>query len=85
MSRLYASIESDKAKTQATRGGREHLTTHTRGWDTGVEVHAYVGDNGEDTFEVYLTRGSLNATDKILVATYTEADVRQHKAHTQVR
>ena len=57
MSRLYASIDSDARKTQATSRGHKHIETHTRGWDLGVRVIARTV-NDRDVFEVYATAGS---------------------------
>ena len=58
MSRLYASIDADASKTQATRRGHKSITAHVRGWNSGVEVRAYVDENDRDCFEVYRTGGS---------------------------
>jgi len=58
MSKLYASIDADSSQTEATRRGRKRITTHTRGWDVGVRVHAWVGDDEKVPLNVYRTTGS---------------------------
>lgn len=66
MSRLYASIDADASKTQATRRGHKDIETHTRGWDVGIRVHVYV-ENGVEVFNIYQTGGSHAATcDRII-------------------
>ena len=57
MSNLYASIDSDARKTQATSRGHRNISAHVRGWDSGVEVVARHDETG-DTFDVYVTSGS---------------------------
>jgi hypothetical protein len=58
MSRLYGSMDADASKTQATRRAHKNISAHVRGWDNGVEVHAYVDAEDRDCFEVYRTSGS---------------------------
>lgn len=63
MSRLYASIDADASKTQATRRGYKHIEAHVRGWNDGVRVVASVDDRegmrgGVDVFDVFRTSGS---------------------------
>ena len=68
MSRLYASIDSDARKTQATSRGHRVMSTHTRGWSLGVRVVASADPaSDEDTFDVYVTSGSGgNGSDVLL-------------------
>ena len=42
MSRLYGSIDADASKTLATRRAHRSISGHIRGWNSGVEVRAYV-------------------------------------------
>jgi hypothetical protein len=67
MSRLYASIDSDARKTQATSRGHKRIDAHVRGWDNGVEVVAN-GNGGKDVFYVYATGGSNAPSKRTLVA-----------------
>jgi len=67
MSRLYASIDSDARKTQATSRGHKHIDSHTRGWDLGVRVVASLEDSGREVFEVYATSGSNGGTSDDLI------------------
>lgn len=65
MSRLYASIDSDARKTQATSRGYKHMSAHVRGWDNGVEVVAN-GNGGKDVFYIYATGGSNNPSRELI-------------------
>lgn len=66
MSRLYASIDSDSRKTQATSRGHKYVNAHIRGWNSGVRIVAGI-EGDEDTFAVILTSGSSpSAPDRLL-------------------
>lgn len=69
MSKLYASIDSDARKTQATSRGHRHIESHTRGWDLGVRVRAIHDQikRDEDVFEIYVTSGSNGGAADVLV------------------
>lgn len=73
MSRLYASIDSDARKTQAMSRGHKYITTHTRGWNTGVEVDAYVTDDDRDAFRIYATSGSNGGTGRMFLGIVIDA------------
>ena len=68
MSRLYASIDSDTRKAQVTSRGHKHISTHTRGWDSGVLVVADTTGDG-DVFRVYATGGSNGVGSNRLIGT----------------
>jgi hypothetical protein len=67
MSKLYASINSDARKTEATSRGHKHISSHTRGWDLGVRVVATLNHNGREVFEVYVTSGSSGGPSDDLI------------------
>jgi hypothetical protein len=68
MSKLYASIDSDARKTEATSRGHKHISTHTRGWDLGVRVRSESDPvSGEPVFEVFVTSGSNGGEADVLV------------------
>ena len=71
MSSLYASIDADASKTQATRRGYRNISAHVRGWDSGVEVDARHDETG-DTFDVYVTTGSNGSGSRLLVGSVQE-------------
>ena len=75
MSRLYASIDSDARKTQATSRGHKNIEAHVRGWDTGVAVRAMVDSEDRDVFYVYATGGSNDGSLHKLVATIVDGQV----------
>ena len=67
VSKLYASISSDASRTEATRRGHKHISTHTRGRQLGVRVDAGLDHNGREVFEVYVTSGSgFGAADDLI-------------------
>ena len=68
MSRLYASIDSDARKTQATSRGHHNVEAHVRGWNLGVRVAARTCGE-DDVFDVYATSGSSGGESDVLVAT----------------
>jgi hypothetical protein len=68
VSRLYASIDSDSRRTLATSRGHRRIDTHTRGWDSGVRVVAYVDADDHDVIDVYQTAGSNGSASERLIA-----------------
>jgi poly(3-hydroxybutyrate) depolymerase len=77
VSRLYASIDSDARKTQATSRGHKNLSAHVRGWDSGVEVVASVNpETGTDEFHIYLTSGSNGGGSRELCGVVTPRDFK---------
>ena len=74
MSRLYASIDSDARKTQATSRGHKQISAHVRGWDDGVEVQAFADETGVG-FYIYQTGGSNGAMNPKLIATLRDGQV----------
>ena len=66
---LYGSIHADDHSTQATRGARRTITSHTRGWDLGVEVRGHIDPtSGEPEFEIRMTGGSNKPTPTRMIA-----------------
>jgi hypothetical protein len=76
MSRLYASIDSDARKTQATSRGNKEISAHVRGWDSGVRISAWIED-GQDVFGVYETGGSNDPANHRLLAVIGKASPPQ--------
>ena len=68
MSRLYGSLDADASKTTATRRAHRNITGHVRGWNSGVEIRAYVDEQDRDVFEVYRTGGSNGGLAPRMVA-----------------
>ena len=61
-------------KGEASRLGSEKngLDVHADGWASGVHVRAFVNDEGQDCFDVFLTGGSKGWVDRELVATVVD-------------
>lgn len=70
MSRFYGTL-TGQARTIATRRGgpSSGISAHPRGWDVGVVVDGYVGDNDSDTFDVRISGGSNDSGPTIPLAT----------------
>ena len=58
--------------TGNSEGGGISATGHIRGWEIGARVNCYVGPDGKDIIEVYLTSGSHGCKGDILVGRFTE-------------
>ena len=54
MSKLYATIDSDSRKTQATSRGHRNLTTHAASWDGAVRVNLETLEDGRIRYSVDL-------------------------------
>ena len=68
MSRFYGTVVGS-ANTPATRRGVRSIFAHPRGWDVGVTVSGYVGDNDSDTFDVRISGCSNDSGPTIPLAT----------------
>lgn len=74
MAHFYAEIQGNRG--EATRMGTEKsgIYGHIRGWDVGISVYGGVDDNGEDSFDVWLTSGSNGYGAKKKIGTFTRKD-----------
>ena len=56
---------------EASRLGSEKngLDVRANGWTSGIHVQAFVNDEGQDCFNVFLTKGSQGWGDRELIAT----------------
>ncbi len=71
MSRFYGDVQGSRGKTSRT-GSKAGIKSHTRGWNSGVEVIGEVDSNGNDTFTVFQTGGSNGACAKKLLGYLVE-------------
>jgi hypothetical protein len=55
--RFAATVQGFDHSTESSRFSHQGITSHIRGWDTGIKVIASVSD-GEEAFDVYITSGS---------------------------
>lgn len=55
-------------KGEASRlGSKENgLNVVANGWESGIHVEAYVNDEGQDCFNVFLTKGSGGYGSKLI-------------------
>lgn len=59
MATFYGTMKADGRKANNKMGQRK-LTSHTRGWDHGIEVTYSLDGKDKCTCEVWLTGGSNN-------------------------
>ncbi len=52
MSKLYATIDSDAAKTQATRRAHRNVSVTAASWHGAVTVELTIGEDGTEQFTV---------------------------------
>lgn len=71
MSKFYAEIYTDRNKS-VSRGGHRYISSHTRGWNIGIEVNCETTNNGDIKITVYKTGGSNNPSNKTLIGEYYE-------------
>lgn len=58
MSRFYGNMKGARGETTRCGTACSGIRAHVRGWDLGVRARAFVGPDGQDMVEVYLTGGS---------------------------
>ena len=68
MSRFYGTMRANHRKTLATtRGHRDGILAHIRGWNFGIEVNCWVDENNKEHYTVTKTGGSNNDSQKELI------------------
>lgn len=72
MSRFYAEIQGNRGMASRQGTKSSGIWSHTRGWNIGVEVQCYVGDDGKDHIRVYRTGGSSGHWSKQIIAVLEE-------------
>ena len=70
--KFAGSVTAEGSNTEASRYGNNHVSTHLRSWNVGVEVHAYVDFNGKMKFDIFTTGGSHDPSRKMDIGTVTE-------------
>lgn len=73
MSRFYGSLRGDRPTT-STRCGHRGMVGHVRGWNSGVQVESFAGDDGKDCHRVLVTSGSNATSAGFVVGTVRETD-----------
>jgi len=74
MAHFYGDVRG-KAKTRATRVGSKTsgMNSHIRSWNKGIEIICdYNERDNKNIFEVYLTGGSNNSSNKRLISKFEE-------------
>ena len=68
-----------KSKTMASRlgGPQSGIKVSANGWNCGVDVRAYVDENGVDHFIVHLTGGSNGSGGSIRIGDFTEKNLKE--------
>ena len=73
--RFWGTLEN-RGKTLG-RGGTKKtgLTAHIRGWDFGIRVELSANGTDKDQARIYLTGGSKQPKNKVMLGTYTDQDL----------
>lgn len=72
MARFYAQVQGSRGEATRTGGKESGIWSHTRGWDLGVQVVGRVDDDGNDVFDVFVTRGSNRKHERFLLCTVSD-------------
>lgn len=67
MARFYISARNGRGNTQSIGGRASVESSHTRGWNSGVEVDCIALADGTDRFDIYMTPGSGGTGHRVLV------------------
>ena len=63
MAKFYAEIMGGRGKASRTGTEKSAMWSHTRGWDSGIEINCEV-IHGRDVIDVYATKGSSGGYGK---------------------
>jgi len=69
MAQFYAQIQGNRGAASRMGSKDSGIWSHTRGWNSGVEVVGRVDEDGNDVFEVFATSGSNGGGSRRLIAT----------------
>jgi hypothetical protein len=78
MATFYGTMKAE-GKKYNTKIGRSHITSHTRGWDHGIEVTYRVHGKTGAVCEVWQTGGSNNPERKKLIKTIKLKDISKRR------
>lgn len=70
MSRFYGNMKGSRGETTRCGDRISGITGHLRGWDIGARVTAFVGPNGEDLVEVWITGGSNGSCASVFLGRF---------------
>lgn len=73
MARFYLSARNGRGHEQSIGGRASVESSHTRGWNAGVEIECIAQSDGTDRFDVYMTPGSTGAGHRVLVGQVYQA------------
>lgn len=58
MAHFYGTMQGNRGETSRMGSIASGITAHVRGWNSGLRVTGFVNSDGNDCFEVVVTRGS---------------------------
>lgn len=74
MSRFYSEVKGSRGEASRCGSKSSGIRSHTRGWNLGVDVIGRVDDDGNDVFDVWVTRGSNSPGERFRLCTVTDFD-----------
>lgn len=72
MARFRATIHGNRGLSSRLGTAKSGMISKVNGWNIGVKIIAFVGEDGNDRIEIYKTGGSNMATKDKLIHTVTE-------------
>jgi len=80
MAQFMARIRGQRGEASRLGSKKSGLLAHINGWDLGIQVQAYVGDDGTDRFCVTLNGGSHGAAMPRIIGTFSSLDLKKNAA-----
>jgi hypothetical protein len=73
MAQFRATIKGQRGEVSRLGSRKTGLSARVNGWNLGVQVEAeYDADFDRDVFTMYLTGGSNQSNDRVLIGTFTQ-------------
>jgi hypothetical protein len=75
MARFIGYIKGQKGEASRLGSANSGFRATVNGWNSGIEVRAYVDSNGEDVFNIYKT-GGTNKDYSTLIASVNSKEAK---------
>lgn len=70
MAHFYGGVQGNRGEATRLGSKQSGLSMFAYGWDSGVDVRAFVNRDGRDCFSIFLTAGSGGGMNDISLGTY---------------
>jgi hypothetical protein len=75
MARFIGSVQGQRGEASRLGSSNSGIDVSAKGWDVGISIHGWVGENGEDVFSVSLNSGSNGRKSEVFIGNFTEKDL----------